>query len=124
MPGLEGEVAETAVRGVQSQVVLCSERELGISDDHSGLMELPGDLLPGQGITEALGLDDATLEIEVYPNRPDHLSIYGIAREIAAIAGSEPRPPKTEITEVEEKVEDAAAVEVLDPDLARATSPG
>ena len=117
LPGLQGKVAETEVRGVPSQVVLCSERELGLSDDHTGLMELPGDLVPGQEIADALGLDDATLEIEVYPNRPDHLSVYGIAREVAAITGAEVRPPETAITEVDERVEDAASVEVLDQDL-------
>lgn len=117
LPGLEGAVAEATVRGVASEAVLCSERELGISDDHSGVMELPEDLTPGQAVIDALALDDAVLEIEVYPNRPDHLSVYGIAREVAAIAGTELRPPQTEIDEVEERVESAAKVEVHDPDL-------
>lgn len=117
LPGLEGMVAEAQVRGVRSEVVLCSERELGISNDHSGLMELPGDLAPGEPLTSALGLDDAVLEIEVYPNRPDHLSVYGIAREVAAITGGELRPPETAVAEAIEPARGAAAVEVLDPDL-------
>jgi len=117
LPGLAGAVKETAVRGVLSEVVLCSERELGISDDHSGLMELPDDLVPGTPIVDALGLDDATLELEVYPNRPDHLSVFGIAREVAAITGGELRAPATGLVEGSDMVHDAAKVEVLDPDL-------
>lgn len=117
LPGLGSAVAEVTVRGVRSEAVLCSERELGISDDHSGVMELPGDLVPGQALTEALALDDAVLEIEVYPNRPDHLSVYGIAREVAAITGAQLRQPETAVAEADERVEEAAKVEVLDPDL-------
>ena len=117
LPGLEGEVAEVSVRGVPSRAVLCSERELGLSDDHWGLMELPEDLEPGDSIAAALGLDDAVLEIEVYPNRPDHLSVYGIAREVAAITGGELRAPETVVAEAGEAVEEAASVEVLAPDL-------
>jgi len=117
LPGLGGPVRETPVRGVLSEAVLCSERELGISDDHSGLMELPGELSPGEGVASALGLDEATLEFEVYANRPDHLSVYGIAREAAALTGGLLRPPEAEVREAAQPVHEAAQVEVRDPDL-------
>ncbi len=117
LPGIPGQVAEVELRGVPSQAVLCSEKELGLSDDHSGLMELPEDLRPGTPIAAALGLDDAVLEIEVYPNRPDHLSVYGIAREVAALTGGSLRRPETEVDEADQAAEEVASVEVLDPDL-------
>ncbi|ACR29253.1 phenylalanine--tRNA ligase subunit beta [Burkholderia glumae] len=76
------------LRGVESQGMLCSARELKLSDDHSGLMILPEDTPIGRDIREVLNLDDTIFEIKLTPNKADCLSVYGIARETAAITGA------------------------------------
>jgi phenylalanyl-tRNA synthetase beta chain len=78
-------IRRTTMRGVESQGMLCSARELGLSDDASGLLVLPRDLPPGSDLRHALALDDALVTIKLTPNRPDCLSMAGIAREVAAI---------------------------------------
>jgi phenylalanyl-tRNA synthetase beta chain len=81
-------IARATMRGVESHGMLCSARELGISDDAGGLIELPPDARPGDDVRAALALDDALITIKLTPNRPDCLSIVGIAREVAAITGT------------------------------------
>ncbi len=76
-------IGKAKLRGQLSQGMLCSERELGLGRDESGLMELAGDFTPGAPLVEALGLDDVRIEVEVTSNRPDLLSHRGIARELA-----------------------------------------
>ena len=68
--------------------MLCSARELGLSDDASGLLELPAELPTGQPLAEALGLDDVVLGLNLTPNRGDCMSVLGIAREVAALSGA------------------------------------
>jgi phenylalanyl-tRNA synthetase beta chain len=80
-------IARAKLRGVESSGMLCSARELGLSEDASGLLILPADLVPGTPIAAALRLEDVLLEINVTPNRPDALSHLGIAREVAAALG-------------------------------------
>ncbi|MDL2328890.1 phenylalanine--tRNA ligase subunit beta [Desulfosarcina sp. OttesenSCG-928-A07] len=102
---------KTRIRGEASCGMLCSETELELGLDRSGLMVLDGSFLPGTPLKEALGLDDVVLEIGLTPNRPDCLSMIGVAREIAAIqninitkpavsvlAAAGPLPPSTTIT--------------------------
>lgn len=76
------------MRGVQSSGMLCSARELGLSQDHAGLLELPADMVPGQSIRVALDLDDTLFTLKLTPNRADCLSILGVAREVAALTGA------------------------------------
>ena len=76
------------MRGVQSSGMLCSARELGLSQDHAGLMELSGALAPGLSIRDALDLDDTLFTLKLTPNRADCLSILGVAREVAALTGA------------------------------------
>jgi phenylalanyl-tRNA synthetase beta chain len=78
-------VRRTTLRGVESRGMLCSARELGLSDDAAGLLALPEDSTPGQDLRAALALDDALITIKLTPNRPDCLSVTGIAREVSAI---------------------------------------
>jgi len=78
-------IRSSKIRGVKSDGMICSERELGIGEDTGGIMVLDGDPKPGTPITEVLSAPDTVLEIEVTPNRPDMLSHVGIAREVAAI---------------------------------------
>jgi phenylalanyl-tRNA synthetase beta chain len=76
--------APATIRGVESQAMLCSERELLISDEHNGIIEVSGDWPVGTPAATALGLDDPMIYVKVTPNRPDALGLYGIARDLAA----------------------------------------
>jgi phenylalanyl-tRNA synthetase beta chain len=87
LPGGQA-IARTTMRGVESQGMLCSARELGVSDDASGLLALASTIAPGADVREALALDDALITIKLTPNRADCLSLVGIAREVAAITRS------------------------------------
>ena len=98
-----GEVIRKArLRGVESSGMLCSARELGLSEEHEGILELPDELVTGTPLREALLLDDTILTLNVTPNRGDVLSVLGVAREVAAItsrklshAPTEPVPQAT-----------------------------
>ncbi len=79
------EIRKARLRGVESFGMLCSSRELGLSEDGSGLMELPPELDAGTPLVDALGLDDTILEINLTPNRGDCMGMLGLAREVAAI---------------------------------------
>ena len=81
-------IKATTMRGVESQGMLCSARELGLSDEHAGLLPLPGDLAVGQDLRQALALDDCKLTIKLTPNRGDALSVVGVARDLHAITGA------------------------------------
>ena len=86
LPGLR--IARVTMRGVDSHGMLCSARELGISEDASGLLELPADAPVGRDLREVLGLDDQVFTVKLTPNRADCLGVRGIAREVAAITGT------------------------------------
>lgn len=77
-------IKETPIRGIKSPGMLCSARELGVGEDHSGLWILPETISVGQGLEDVVKLEDHILDLGVTPNRPDGLSQMGIAREIAA----------------------------------------
>lgn len=92
LPGVAGapavEIRAATMRGVESRGMLCSARELGLSDDHSGLLALPEDSVPGRDVREVLALDDHIITIKLTPNRADCLSVLGVAREVAALTGA------------------------------------
>ena len=102
------------IRGVVSHGMLCAPDELGISASHEGILVLPGDLEPGTDVAEAFGLTDAVLDIEVTPNRPDFLSVLGIAREVAAATGTPLSSPDTRVEEEAEPAGGVATLEVAD----------
>ena len=105
------------IRGTVSAGMVCSERELQISDDHEGILVLPQDALPGMPLDEYLG--DTTLEVEVTPNRPDWLSMIGVAWEVAAITGQTVRMPDTSYEEDSKfNIEELDPVDVIDKNLA------
>ncbi len=85
LPGLT--IKQVKVRGVESNGMLCSAKELGLTDDAAGLMILPADAPPGADIRKYLELDDQLFTIKPTPNRGDCLSLYGMAREVVAVAG-------------------------------------
>ena len=76
------------LRGVESQGMLCSAKELKLSDDHGGLLELPADALLGADVRDTLALDDTLFTLKLTPNLAHALSIYGIAREVSALTGA------------------------------------
>ncbi|HZH44089.1 MAG TPA: phenylalanine--tRNA ligase subunit beta [Lysobacter sp.] len=80
------------LRGVESNGMLCSAKELGLDEDASGLLELPADAPVGTPLAEYLGLPDASFELKLTPNRADCFSVRGIAYDVAAALGSEVRP--------------------------------
>jgi phenylalanyl-tRNA synthetase beta chain len=105
------EIKPAVIRGEESQGMLCSTRELGLSEDHSGIFILPDGTPLGEDVNKTLLLNDAVLDIEVMPNRPDMLSHWGVAREIAAALKiplkmpetSIPPSPQAELVRLEEK---------------------
>ncbi|WP_225026318.1 phenylalanine--tRNA ligase subunit beta [Xinfangfangia pollutisoli] len=84
VPGTGVDLKPGVIRGVESNGMLCSERELELSDDHNGIIELPEDAPLGARFIDYKGLNDPVIEIKVTPNRPDALGIHGIARDLAA----------------------------------------
>jgi len=103
------------MRGVQSAGMLCSARELGLSQDHAGLLELPAELAPGQSLREALDLDDTLFTLKLTPNRADCLSILGVAREVAALTGAPLSAPSAAAVPV--TLADRLPVSIQAPDL-------
>jgi len=89
-------VKPSKIRGEASEGMLCSEKELGISENHAGIIELPDNLQSGQLVAEALCLHDTFIEVDLTPNRPDCASVIGIAREVAGFAGKQLKPPVTD----------------------------
>jgi len=89
-------IRRATLRGVESHGMLCSARELGLSEGHEGILDLPGGFAPGTDFRQALGLDDQILELSLTPNRGDALSVAGVAREVAALSGARLTPPAIE----------------------------
>ena len=84
IPGTGLDLKDTVIRGIESRGMLCSEREMGLSDDHEGIIELPGDSPVGASFAALAGLDDPVLDIAVTPDRGDCFSVRGIARDLVA----------------------------------------
>jgi phenylalanyl-tRNA synthetase beta chain len=108
-------IAPVKMRGVVSNGMLCSARELGLSQDHAGLLELPRDLEPGRDLRQALDLDDTIYLLKLTPNRADCLSIAGVAREVAALTGCALHAP--EIPQVPVTISDRLPVRIEASDL-------
>ena len=106
-------IKQAKLRGVESQGMLCSASELQVSDDNSGLMELAADAPVGQDIRIYLGLDDASIEIGLTPNRGDCLSLAGLAREVGAIYGATVVP--VSVAPVAASHDEVRSVDVLVP---------
>jgi phenylalanyl-tRNA synthetase beta chain len=112
LPGIE--IRKAKVRGVESSGMLCSARELGLSDDHGGLLPLAADAKVGEDIRRHLDLDDHLITLKLTPNRADCLSLLGIARELSALTGApllmpEVKPVAAAVADIREVVLDAPA---------------
>lgn len=108
-------IGTATMRGVDSAGMLCSARELGLSQDHGGLLELDANTPVGQDLRAALDLDDTLFTIKLTPNRADCLSILGVAREVAALTGAVLTIPAAEPVAV--TLADRLPVSVQAPDL-------
>ncbi|KIX11441.1 phenylalanine--tRNA ligase subunit beta [Dethiosulfatarculus sandiegensis] len=109
-------VKKTKIRGVESVGMLCSLSEMGISADHSGIVDLPRGLAPGTPILDALNLETEVLEISITPNRGDSLSILGVARDLAAIEGLPVKMPEISFEESDQDINDYASVSIKAPE--------
>ena len=110
------EVLKTAkIRGVESSGMVCSEKELGISDRHEGIMVLPVDAPVGTPLADYMG--DVVLDIDITPNRADCLSVIGIAREVAALTGQKTHIPDIIYEETGDPLEAQITIEINAPDL-------
>jgi phenylalanyl-tRNA synthetase beta chain len=117
-PGADGKPFEIKVgqlRGVESQGMLCSARELKLSEDHGGLLELPSDAPVGQNFRDYYQLNDLRFTIKLTPNKADCLSVLGVAREVSALTGTPLKEPT--FKEVEVNSQEKLPVEVSAPDL-------
>jgi phenylalanyl-tRNA synthetase beta chain len=110
-------IKSSLIRGERSEGMLCSEEELGIGSDNTGIMILPPGLQPGQDLVDALDLRDTVLDIGITPNRSDCLSIIGVAREVAAVTGRKLKRPEISFGENDEDINGITSVRILDPDV-------
>jgi len=109
-------IKASTIRGEVSYGMLCSEQELGLGEDHSGIMVLPPDTPVGKDLGELLDLKDTVFDLAITPNRGDCLSVIGVAREIAALTGKKVRLPDWTVEEKGEAIEKVTSVTILDPD--------
>ncbi len=114
--GKDFPIKKCKLRGMESFGMMCSSRELGLDDEHAGIMELDSDLELGTSIAE-LFKPDTVLELEITSNRPDWLSHWGIARDIAALTGCKLKFPEFKISGPEKAIDTANLVTVEDKEL-------
>jgi phenylalanyl-tRNA synthetase beta chain len=111
-------IAKRKMRGQESNGMLCSAREMELGDDHAGILVLPAELVPGTPITEALGIStDVVYEFDALPNRPDTLSILGVARDLAAHQGVPFAVPPFDPVESGADATQLGSVRIDSPDL-------
>ncbi len=108
------EVTVQEIRGILSEGMLLAEDELGLTDDHSGIMELPQDTPPGTPLEEVIPLADWVFEIGLTPNRPDCASLIGVAREVASITKGQVFFPQIRVAEEGPPIHTLTSVTVLD----------
>ncbi|MFZ2448485.1 MAG: phenylalanine--tRNA ligase subunit beta [Syntrophobacteraceae bacterium] len=113
LPG--GTVREAVVRGQASQGMLCSEKELGLGEDQSGIWLLPEDTPLGKPLDTALGINDMLMEVGITPNRGDCLSMIGIAREVAALCSTSVKYPPVSLEESGPPIENFSSITIDDP---------
>lgn len=117
-PGVDGKPFEIKVgklRGVESQGMLCSARELKLSEDHGGLMDLPADAPVGKNFRDYYDLNDLKMTIKLTPNKADCLSVLGVAREVAALTGAPLHVPQ--LHRVPVTLQETLPVKISAPDL-------
>ncbi|BHH83756.1 phenylalanine--tRNA ligase subunit beta [Desulforhopalus sp. 52FAK] len=108
-------IGKSKIRGVKSFGMICSERELGLSNEHDGIMELPEGTEHGQAFIDAMGLSDLCIDVDLTPNRPDCASVIGVAREVASVVGNKLTMPVENATI--EETSNEFSVEIRNPEL-------
>ncbi len=108
-------LAPREIRGVVSEGMICSPHELGISADHTGILILREGVSPGEDVKAGYGLDEVVLDLEIETNRPDLLSVFGVAREVAGATGEPLVRPHASIAETGGEASAAASVTIEDP---------
>ena len=128
LPGQEKPLEARKLRGITSEGMVCSAQELGLGEDHSGIMIL-NEIVEARGIEDPVGMSlgeifgETVLELEITPNRPDCLAIYGVAREVAAVTGVALRPVPETLREATPPAAGLASARIEAPDLcARCTA--
>ncbi len=115
-PGFEVTTLKRAkIRGVESYSMVCSEKELGISEEHEGVIILDEDALPGTPLVEFMG--DAVLDIAITPNMARNANVLGVAREVAALTGASLQKPSFEVPWTGQSIEDRVQIEIREPEL-------
>lgn len=114
LPG-DFKIKKSKIRGVESQGMLCSEKELQLAEESAGIMILPAGLTLGQPVFAALGLKDVRLELGLTPNRADCLSVIGVAREVAAMVGQKVHLPTSPLLEQGRAMADETSVTIEQP---------
>jgi phenylalanyl-tRNA synthetase beta chain len=109
-------IEQKKLRGIESSGMLCSEKELGLSDDHSGIFILPENVKIGGKLAEMNWISDTILDINTAPNRGDCLSIFGIAREVASILNQKAKLPHFKLEEGKESVTHSVALDIENTD--------
>ena len=119
LPGRPEPLRAAKIRGVESHGMMCSEAELGLSGESAGIMILPEDAPVGERLVDHLPLSDDVLELEITPNRPDCLSMYGVAREVAAVTGAPlaPEPAADAEPRGDDTIGELVSVSVADEQL-------
>ncbi|MBI9019874.1 MAG: phenylalanine--tRNA ligase subunit beta [Verrucomicrobia bacterium] len=102
------------IRGVESLGMLCAKDELGLGEDHSGLLNLDAEAAPGTPLAELMDPPESVFELEITPNRPDCLSLIGVAREVAALYGTDLKLPAIDLKETDEPADSLVQVSVED----------
>jgi len=111
------QLEKAVIRGVESNGMLCAEDELGLGEDHSGILILDKKAKIGAKVSQVLAGGETVLDLDITPNRPDCLSIIGLAREAAAVTNQELRIKNLELKEVQENIKDCLTVKVEDKKL-------
>lgn len=115
LPG-DFKIKKSKIRGQVSMGMLCSGKELALSEESAGIMILAADLPLGMPVFEALALKDFQIEIGLTPNRPDCLSVVGVAREVAALSGNDLKLPAPQIQETTDSIDNMVSVTIEDPE--------
>jgi phenylalanyl-tRNA synthetase beta chain len=114
IPNSGFKIEKAKIRGEVSQGMICSEKELGISDNHDGIMVLDAGLKEGSSLADALGLNDVVFEVAITPNRADALSHIGVARDLSALLNKDLKFPEVVLNESSKKANEFAEVEIID----------
>jgi len=104
IPNSDFTIAKAKIRGEESMGMICSERELGISDNHDGIMVLDSEIKSGTDFSDVFGFNDVIIDIDITPNRADAFSHIGSTRDLAAIFGRKLKLPEISLTETEEAI--------------------